>query len=212
MKTALLLFISFCFLSTHLAAQTVPDISPADRESIDELLEKTIAQTKEHQSLARLLGKWRLSDIDPQRAAQQGEAKLRSVAFGSYIAEELTGKKLFIEEDFLFGGPQVALVSHAVYGFDPLKQKYTATWYTNFNAIPCQGEAEIEPEQNRLNFRMSHPLIAKKEEASDPPTAHFYRITFIDANQLKIQVIETVEGRDDKQLWGVEATKDPNPR
>ncbi len=210
MKTALLLFV--CFFSTDVAAQVVTDISPADRETIDELLKKTITQTKEHQNLARLIGKWQLSDIDPQRAAQQGESKFRSVAFDSYIAEDLAGMKLFIEEDCLFGGPQVALISHAVYGFDPLKQKYTATWYTNFNAIPFQGEAVIEPEHDRLNFHMSHPLISKGEAASDPTTAHFYRITFVDATHLKIQLIETADGRNEKQLWGVEATKDPKSR
>ncbi|TWU04124.1 hypothetical protein [Neorhodopirellula pilleata] len=98
---------------------------------------------------------------------------------------------------------QVALISHAVYGFDPIKQKYTATWYTNFNAIPFQGEADIEPEQDCLNFRMSHPLIAEGEAASHPHTAHFYRITFVDATRLKIQLIETVVGRDEKQLQGI---------
>ena len=209
MKTALLFLIMFCSFSGNVSAQVIPDISTADREIIDKLLKKTIAQTKEHQSLDRLLGKWRLSDINPQRAAQQGESKFSSIAFGSFIAEDLTAMKLFIEEDLVFGGPQVALFSHAVYGFDPLKQKYTATWYTNFNAIPFQGEADIEPEDDRLNFRMSHPLIAEGEAASDPPTAHFYRITFVDATQLKIQVIETAEGRDEKQLWGIEATKGP---
>ena len=73
--------------------------------------------------------------MDGDQHQQVGHANFRSSALGHFVVDESVGSKLFLEEEFQSGGPQIALIFHGVYRFDPLKRKYTATWYTNFNTV-----------------------------------------------------------------------------
>ena len=201
MKT--IIFMLICGLSTCTAhAQVAADLKPEEREAISALLQQTMKLTDEQQLLNALLGKWKLTGIvEPERRrnALVGEAELERISMGNFVEERLD-----------FGGPQFAIIWRGVYGVDPLRKQFTATWFTNLNTIAFQGVADISPNQDTLSFRLSHPLMAKIEEATKSKTFFVYRIHIVDQQHLKFQFIEMTEGPTavkEAVKWQVLATK-----
>lgn len=198
-----IVFLLFCCLfSCTASAQIAPNLSQKDREAISSLLQQTMKHTDEKRLLDFLLGKWKLAEIaDPlgKPSEMDGQAESNRISMD-----------LFVEEQLQFGGPQFAILWRGVYGFDPLRKKFTATWFTNLNTIAFQGVADVLPNQNIFSFRLSHPFLTKIEEATQLRTSFVYRITIVDPQQLKFQLIEVVEGPNaltETVQWQVVATK-----
>lgn len=197
------IFVLICgFSACTASAQVASDLRPEDREAISSLLQQTMKLTDEQKLLDALLGKWKLTGIADPEQGQNGMV-------GEAVTERISMDN-FVEERLNFGGPQFAIIWRGVYGFDPLGKQFTATWFTNLNTIAFRGVAEVSPNQKTLSFRLSHPFIARIEEATESKTSFVYRITIVDQQKLKFQLIEMVQGQNavtEVVKWQVHATK-----
>ncbi len=179
-----------CSVAGTSVGQSPKTIESVQPKAAISTIDATVKQSEEHQLLKMMLGKRELKSIKPENGKLNGRIECRSVAFGNFDAENSGAFELFIEDDLLFGGPQIALVSHGVYGYYPLRRKYSASWYTNFNAIAFQGLADVESNQKQLRFKIEHPLLKELNQATAPPRAFVYQITFVDPQTLNRQYIE----------------------
>lgn len=198
-----IIFVLICGITVCPAsAQVATDLKPEEREAISAIFQQTMQPSDEQQLLKALLGKWQLTGTAPPKQGQiemVGEAEIEHIAMGNFVEERLN-----------FGAPQFAMIWRAVYGFDPLRRQFTANWFTNLNTIAVQGVAEVLPNQHTFSFLLSHPLIAKIQEATELKTSFVYRIHIVDQQHLKFQFIELVETPDavtETVKWQALATK-----
>lgn len=161
--------------------QDIPSAGLSDEDAAA-LLQTTTRDADQHRQLRRLRGTWKLERTDAQ-VGGSGTITYRSIAMGKFTAEEIE-----------FGGGNLGILVNAVYGYDPLRDVYTATWYTSFNTIAFEGTARPEPGLDGFKFQLEHPILQLRPEKS-----FFYRITMLDQSRMKLELLIS-SGQGDEEI------------
>ena len=173
MQLRLLAAMALLFAVIGPAMVTAQEATGPERLQRQEVLQ-AVAPTERHRWLWQLQGEWTLTMKDKEDRGGRGTAKFQPAALGNFVTEDLE-----------FGGGNLGFRVHAVYGYNPIQQRYTGQWFTSFSNIPFQGTADPDADLERLDFQLEHPLLELR-----PERGFLYRMVMVDPSKMRLQVIQ----------------------